>query len=96
MRYKTKKGIVLTSVCGQHILVAAKKAREEGCPYITQINDTAAGCWHLLEDGSTEDELTSYLIEEYEIADAAPVRDDVMKLLENLSETGYLTASEEG
>ena len=93
MRYRTKKGIVLTSVCGQYVLVAAKKVRES-CPYLTQINDTMASCWRLLENGSTEDELANHLLEEYETDDSSLVREDIRRLLEQLLEAGYIILAE--
>ncbi len=92
--YKTRKGIVLTSICGQYVLVAAKKAREN-CPYVTQINETAADCWRLLENGSTSEALTTYLIEEYDAEDASLVKEDVDRLLETYLEEGYITQTEE-
>lgn len=94
MMYKTRKGIVLTSICGQYVLVAAKKAREN-CPYVTQINETAADCWRLLENGSTSEALTTYLIEEYDAEDASLVKEDVDRLLETYLEEGYITQTEE-
>lgn len=94
MKYKTRKGIVLTSVCGQYILVAAKKAREN-CPYLTQINETAAFCWRLLENGSTRDELTDHLLEEFDADDASLVGKDVEIMLKNFLEAGYLIQTEE-
>ena len=92
--YKTRKGIVLTSICGQYVLVAAKKAREN-CPYVTQINETAADCWRLLENGSTSEALAAHLLEEYDAEDASLVKEDVDRLLETYLEDGYITRTEE-
>ena len=94
MRYRVKKGIVLTSVCGQYILVAAKKTREN-CPYITQINETTASCWRLLENGCTCDGLIRFLLDEYDAEDENLVKEDVEKLLAKLFELGYIIKEDE-
>ena len=93
MKYRARKGIVLTSVCGQFVLVAAKKAREN-CPYLTQINETAASCWRLLENGSTEEELTAHLMEEYDAEEISLVREDVKGLLAQFLDAGYIVPAE--
>ena len=91
MTYQTRKGIVLTTVCGQYVLVAAKRAREN-CPYITEINETAADCWRRLEQGCSQDQLVSHLAELYEIPDPALVKKDVSNLLQRFLEEGYIIA----
>lgn len=93
MKYKTREGVVLTSVCGQYVLVAAKRARKK-CPYISLINETAAFCWRLLEKGSTIDELVDHLGEEYEIEDIPRVTDDISKMINRFMEEGYLIEGE--
>lgn len=95
MKYRTRTGIVLTSVCGQHVLVAAKEAREN-CPYVTKINETAAFCWRLLENGSTCSQLADRLMEEYDAEDISMVKDDVNRMLEDFLEEDYLVQMEEG
>ena len=94
MRYKTRKGIVMTSVCGQYILVSAKMAREH-CPYITQINVTTAICWKLLEEGSTADELAQHILKEFEVEDTSRIKGDISGLLEQLLEGGYIIETDE-
>lgn len=92
MKYRTRKGIVLTSVCGQYVLVAAKRAREH-CPYLTQINDTMASCWQMLENGSTEEELTKRLLNEFD-AEETLIRDDVKSLVKQLLDADYILPAE--
>lgn len=91
MIYQTRKGIVLTTVCGQYVLVAAKRAREN-CPYITEINETAADCWRKLEQGCSQEQLVSHLTELYEIPDSDLVQKDVSALLQRFLEEGYIIA----
>lgn len=93
MKYKTRTGIVLTTICGQHVLVSAKEAGEN-CPYVTKINETAAFCWRLLENGSTCGQLADQLMEEYDAEDVSLVRVDVKKMLDHFLEEGYLVEME--
>ena len=88
-RYKTRPGVVLTTIAGQPILVAARSVRKI-CPYITQINETAAFCWRILEQGSDLDELVEKVAAEYEIDDPAEIRQDLESLLAQLMEKQYL------
>ena len=50
-RYETRPGVVLTNICGEYMLLAAKAAREY-CPYMTQLNESSAFLWRLLESGA--------------------------------------------
>ena len=88
-RYQTCPGVVLTTVGGQNVLVAAKEAREK-CPYITQINETAAFCWRILERGATLQSLCDAICAEYEIEDADTLASDLTELIEQLTQANYL------
>ena len=48
---KIRPGIVLLSVCDEHLLVATREARE-AVPYVQQINSAAAYYWKLLENNT--------------------------------------------
>lgn len=88
-RYKTRPGVVLTTISDQYFLVAAKTVRDL-CPYSSQINETAAFCWRILEDGADFDTLFACLSEEYEIDDSAAVKADLQELLDQLLKANYL------
>ena len=88
-RYKTRPGVVLTTLDGQYILVSAKSVRSI-CPYTAQINETAAFCWRILEQGADLDELTARMQEEYEIDDPDALRADLAELLGQLEAAQYL------
>ena len=55
-RYVTRPGVVLTSICDEYMLLAAKAAREH-CPYMTQLNESSAFLWRRLEQGADPDAL---------------------------------------
>lgn len=88
-RYITRPGVVLTTIAGQNVLVAAKSLAAL-CPYSAQINDTAAFCWRVLEGGADMDTLMSKLSEEYEIDDPAEARSDLGQLIAQMLESNYL------
>ena len=88
-RCKTRPGVVLTTVGGQYVLVAARAAREY-CPSTMQINETAAFCWRVLEGGADADALAAALAEEYKVEDAAGLRADAEDLIDQLAQHGYL------
>ncbi|MBR5095263.1 MAG: PqqD family protein [Oscillospiraceae bacterium] len=88
-RYRTRTGVVLTSICGEHLLVAAKGVRDQ-VPYITQISESAAFLWERLEHGADTDELLSAVLEEYEIEDPAQARAAIEGSIGQMRESGYL------
>ena len=47
-QYKIRPGVVLLEVCGEHLLVATRDARET-CPYLNQISEEAVVLWRLLD-----------------------------------------------
>ena len=57
---------------------------------MTQINDTAAFCWRILEQGSDLDELMEKVSAEYEVEDPEELRQDLLSLLDQLLEKNYL------
>lgn len=88
-QYRTRPGVVLTEIAGQYMLVAARGARKL-CPYSTRINETAAVCWRILEQGADLDALARALSAEYEIDDPAELHADLEQLLAQLLENNYL------
>lgn len=88
-RYVTRPGVVLTSICGEYLLLAAKAAREH-CPYLTQINESSAFLWKKLENGADQEELERAVQEEYELADPADARGAIRSFLEQMLQRGYL------
>ena len=94
-RYKTRPGVVLTAICGEHLLVAARSVRDS-VPYLTQLNESAAFLWKQLEQGADEDALLAAVLEEYEIADPAGARASIRGTLEQLRASGYLLDDTQG
>ena len=87
--YVTRPGVVLTSICDEYMLLAAKAAREH-CPYMTQLNESSAFLWRRLEQGSDRDDLERAVQEEYEIDDPADAREAIRGFIEQMLQLGYL------
>ncbi|MBR6007289.1 MAG: PqqD family protein [Clostridia bacterium] len=95
MRYKTRPGVILTSICGEHILVAAKSVLDL-CPFVTEINETSAFLWKALENGADIEQLMDAVQAEYEIDDPDTVRSAINSFIEQMLELNYLVALEKG
>ena len=94
-RYKTRPGVVLTAICGEHVLVAAAAIRDL-CPYVTEINETSAFLWERLRHGADLDDLMAAIGEEYELDDLAVARNSVETFLSQMLEMHYLIPEEQG
>ena len=94
-RYKTRPGVVLTSICGEHVLVAAASLREK-CPYVTEINETSAFLWRQLKSGADLDGLMAALDAEYDLPDPSAARQAVESFLRQMLDLHYLLPEEQG
>lgn len=63
---KIAEGFILRQVAGSYIVVAVGKAAST-FNGIVNLNDTGAFLWKQLEDGKTEEQLVSALLDEYEV-----------------------------
>lgn len=88
-RYKARLGVVLTEICGEHLLVAAR-ALKDLCPFVTVINESSAFLWEQLKNGATLEDLEAAVIAEYEIDDPAAVRGIIESFLRQMKELNYV------
>ena len=93
-RYKTREGIILTEVCGEHLLVAAHALREL-CPCVTILNESSAFLWERLRAAASAEELALAVTNEYEVEDAVQVRSLIDAFLKQMIELNYLIPEEE-
>lgn len=56
MAYKTRPGVVLVKICGTDLLVATRPIWDE-CARVRPIPMLWAGCWRMLENGKTEQDV---------------------------------------
>lgn len=87
--YRTRPGIVLTSICQEYVLVAAKAVRDVVPPF-AQLNESSAFLWRLLESGAEESALEKAVMEEYEIEDPAEAKAAIDAFISQMFDSGYL------
>ncbi|MBQ3427088.1 MAG: PqqD family protein [Clostridia bacterium] len=63
---KTKKGFMLRSVAGRHVVVAIGQASVDFNGLIT-LNDTGAYIWERLAKGTTYEDLLKDMLSDYEV-----------------------------
>lgn len=61
-KYKLRKGIVMTTVCGETLLVATAEARED-CPFTVRLNEASVYLLSLLETELSEEERAAKIAE---------------------------------
>ena len=89
MKYKLQEGIVKEVICGQTVLIATKEAREH-CPYLTQLNDSSAYIWDLLELGRSTEEMLADIVRDYQISEAE-AREALIALVNDLEAQNFIT-----
>lgn len=92
-RYKAREGVVLTTVCGESLLVSARALRDI-CPFVTVLNDSSAFLWSRLRVGASLMELENAVREEYEIDDPLTVRKVIEDFIRQMLELNYLLEEE--
>ena len=85
---KLKSGYILREVAGNYLVVAVGKRAKEFNGMIN-LNGTAAELWKLLEDGNTEEGLTAFLLENYDV-DEERARENVSAFVKKLKEADLL------
>ncbi len=93
MRYKLTEGIVLTKVCGRHILVATRRAWGK-CPYTKELSALRAAYWKGLSRGMTDEEIVEKLSAGTKIREDA-LRGRLKSFTEILKAEGYIVSEEE-
>lgn len=88
MSNQIRPGVILTEVCGEFLLLATLEASRH-CPYVYQINETAAFFWRLLEEGMTEEQMADRIAEEYDVS-AGEAKRDLRQFMDALMANGYL------
>ena len=88
-RYQTRPGVVLTCICNEYVLVAAKAIRSQ-VPKFAHLNESSAFLWRLLEQGADEARLEQAVMDEYEIEDPAQARAAIQSFIAQMVQSGYL------
>ena len=88
-KYKARTGVILGDICTEHILIAAKEARDY-CPYITELNDIGAFIYKHLEDGYTDEQIIEEIQKEYEFESDQNISNSIIGFIEELKTMGYI------
>ena len=90
--YKARPGVVLLTVCGEHLLVATGQARGQ-CPDITQINEAGADFWRIILEEGRFDRVLARVQSELELPSrsAFPA---LLAFLSKLTGSGYLISED--
>lgn len=91
-KYLIRPGVVLSSVCGEHLLIATREARGK-CPYAKQINNTGAYFWTLLEQGDDVENMVLSASDRFQ-AEPERIRPGLIRFIESLTSAGYLIPEE--
>ena len=86
---KIKSGFMLRTIAGCKIVVAVGR-RTVDFNGIINLNDTGAFLWERLEQGATEDELVSAILETYTDVDEPTARESVRNFVKTLRDGGCL------
>ncbi len=87
--YQARSGVLLTSVCNEYILVAARSLKDV-CPYVTVLNETSAFLWKQLKDRCSVDMLLKAVSETYQTDDPEKDREAIEAFIKDMKELGYL------
>ena len=85
---KTKKGFMLRSVAGRHVVVAVGQASVDFNGLIT-LNDTGAYIWEKLAKGISYEDLLSDMLNDYEV-DESTARDGIDAFLKTARDADLL------
>lgn len=91
-QYRIRPGVVLSSVCGEFMLVATRKARGL-CPYVKQINATGAYYWELLMQDMDFEQMVAHAADRYHV-EPTRIRPGLRIFLDDLVKKGYLLPEE--
>ncbi len=83
-----KNGFILREIAGKYVVVATGEAAESFRGLI-KLNDTGAFLWRLLQKDTTEEELTSSLLSEYDV-DRPQAEREVASFISRLKEEDLL------
>ena len=92
-RYQTRPGVVLAEIAGEFLLVSPV-ALWDTCPYMTQLNESSAFLWRLLERGATADELAAAASQAYELDSPEDAVEGIRGFLREMIDMNYVTIGE--
>lgn len=71
--FRQQKGVVLTQVCGEYLLVATREAFGK-CPYVNRIGSAEVDYWMLMSEGKSPREMVIFFVDKYNISYKEAIR----------------------
>ena len=91
-KFKRRPHVELLEICGEYLLVATEDARDV-CPYVSQINASAAEFWKLLDGWQSVNEFVELIVQATG-KEAKQVLLPVLAFLGKMEKSGYLLEEE--
>ena len=92
-KYKSREGIHIIELCGEHLIVAERKLWDT-CPSMQMMNGFGLLLWGMLEKGTNEDAMVHVLTTITKQQENL-VREGVVNYLDALLKNGYILEVEE-
>ena len=92
-QFKRRPEVELLEISGEYLLAATRNARAY-CPYVTQINESAASYWKLLDRPYSIDELTERAAEVFQ-KEKKDLLLPILLFIRKLQKSGYLIGEDE-
>ena len=94
-RYSTREGIALLHIQNTYLLAADSNARKV-CSYVTELNETAAFIWELIEKGKSFEEIITEICSLYDVDNSETVKSDLELCIKQLEDSHYITPVDAG
>ncbi len=88
MKYRIQNGVVRETICGESLLISTKEARER-CPYLTQLDESSAFIWSMIEEGTDSQDMINRIIQKYDV-DEKEAEEGLMSFLDAMEERHYI------
>jgi len=86
---RIREGVVLSQICNYPVLISLQELEGE-VPYISQINETTADIWKLIQQGMDEPRICRTISQIYDVEEPETIREDLHVLLKSMAACGYL------
>lgn len=90
--YRIRRGVVLTTVCDESMLVATGEARGK-VPYVNKINKPGAYFWRMMDEGLEVESICARTAAECGVS-IAEAREAFLRFAGMLAKAGYIEISE--
>lgn len=91
-KYKLRDGVVLTTVCGETLLLATRKVRDT-CPYTLHLDDASKYLLALIENSSDKVKMTAEISARFNLSEELALR-NLESFISAMEEYGVIVPEE--